>query len=87
LAFVAPFQRIVGQHPAIQVAQDPLSTTVYITKSGKGRVPIPNAEQNQDNFEGGQGERVHTMQGVPPTSIVETAFSVALAVVPIARDL
>lgn len=35
LLFVAPVQHIVAQQPTVWVAQDPLSTTVYITKTGK----------------------------------------------------
>jgi hypothetical protein len=35
LLFVAPVQHIVAQRPTVQVAQDPQSATVYITKTGK----------------------------------------------------
>jgi hypothetical protein len=35
LAFVAPVRHIVAQQPTVQLAQDPQSTTVYITKTGK----------------------------------------------------
>jgi biopolymer transport protein ExbD len=35
LLFMGPAQPIVAQQPTVQVAQDPQSTTVYITKTGK----------------------------------------------------
>ena len=35
LLFVAPVQQTVAEQPTVQVAQDPQSTTVYITKTGK----------------------------------------------------
>lgn len=35
LLFVAPVQHIVAQQPTVQLAEDPQSATVYITKSGK----------------------------------------------------
>jgi hypothetical protein len=35
LLFVAPVQHVVAQQPTVQLAEDPQSTTVYITKTGK----------------------------------------------------
>ena len=35
LLFVTPVKDIVAQQPTVQVAQDPQSVTVYITKTGK----------------------------------------------------
>ena len=35
LLYVAPMQHIVAQQTTVQLAQDPQSTTVYITKTGK----------------------------------------------------
>jgi biopolymer transport protein ExbD len=35
LLFVAPIQHVVAQQRTVQLAEDPQSTTVYITKTGK----------------------------------------------------
>ena len=35
LLFVAPVQHLIAQQPTVQLADDPQSATVYITKTGK----------------------------------------------------
>ena len=53
----------------------------------QGRMQVSVAKQNQVHAKRCQSERIHGVQSVPSPSIVETVFSVTVAVVPISRDL
>jgi hypothetical protein len=88
LLSVAPGQQIFAQQPTVQVAQDPQSTTVYITKTGKkyhkDGCRYLAASKIKTTLKD-QGERIHAVQGLPSASIGHCAGVVPSTSISIVR--